>query len=188
MPPCARARRCCSTRCSGPWSRAARPSSARCGPRRQREHPRVHPLGVATKANGRYLLAGTERGLRTFRIDRMASFTAVDEPVERPDGFDLADAWQSVLARVDEIRAPVRVRATADPEALPYLRYVLADRVLVGQAGPDGRVEVEVRGHNERALAAELAGFGASLEVLYEPEGLRAILGRLGRELAERYR
>jgi len=56
----------------------------------------------------------------------------------------------------------------------------------VGPAGPDGRVEVDVRGHSVRSLAGELGGFGSMLEVV-EPEGLREALAEVGRELVALY-
>ena len=35
----------------------------------------VHPLGLAAKGSVWYLVAGTDAGLRTFRVDRVASCT-----------------------------------------------------------------------------------------------------------------
>ena len=69
---------------------------------------------------------------------------------------------------------------------MPLLRWVLGNRVRIGPAGADGRAEVELRGHSERALAGELAGLGAGLEVLEPPE-LRTLLSRIAAELTAVY-
>jgi predicted DNA-binding transcriptional regulator YafY len=106
--------------------------------------------------------------------------------VLRPEGFDLADAWRSITADVEERRAPVRARALVIPDTLPVLRWVLGRRVRIGPAGPDGRVEVEVRSASARSLAGELAGFGAGVEVL-EPGDVRDLLAGIAAELTGLY-
>src|SRR5580698_2545221 len=45
----------------------------------------VDPLGLALKGSLWYLLAETDKGQRTFRVDRMRSIEATLEPVERPE-------------------------------------------------------------------------------------------------------
>ncbi|MDQ1449379.1 MAG: hypothetical protein QOC79_2350, partial [Actinomycetota bacterium] len=69
----------------------------------------VHPLGLAAKGSVWYLVADTEAGLRTFRVDRVTSAERTGEKAIRPDGFDLAEAWRLISAEVDQLRAPVRV-------------------------------------------------------------------------------
>jgi predicted DNA-binding transcriptional regulator YafY len=147
---------------------------------------RVHPLGLAAKGSAWYLVAGTEAGQRTFRVDRVAAVTATDEPVVRPDGFDLAAAWGEITDSVDELRLPLRVRALVDGDLIVLLRQMFGRRVRIGPAGDDGRVEVEVRGHHVPSLAGELAGLGARVEVLEPPE-VRARLRELAGELAAVY-
>ena len=143
----------------------------------------VHPLGLAAKGSVWYLVANTEAGLRTFRIDRIASVSPNGLPVERPDGFDLESAWQLITDEVEERRTPLRARALVSPDMVPMCYWVLGNRVRIGPSGPDGRVEVELRGHSLRALAAEIAGFGRGLEVVDPPE-LRAMLAQIGAEVA----
>jgi predicted DNA-binding transcriptional regulator YafY len=142
----------------------------------------IHPLGLATKGPQWYLVADTERGLRTFRVDRMQSVAATGDPVVRPDGFDLAEAWRMITGAVDELRAPLRARALLTPEAVHWCRATVGNRLQIGPSLDDGRVEVALRGHSVESLAAELAGFGGRLEVLEPPE-LRARLAEIGAEL-----
>ncbi len=74
----------------------------------------VDPLGLAAKGSAWYLVAGTDAGLRTFRVDRIASVTSTGQAVARPEGFDLAEAWRLISAEVDERRTPVRAAALGD--------------------------------------------------------------------------
>jgi predicted DNA-binding transcriptional regulator YafY len=147
---------------------------------------RVHPLGLVSKGRSWYLVAGTDRGQRTFRVDRVASVERTEEPAVRPPDFDLAAAWGGVSEAVDELRLPVRVRALVDAGAVQVLRWMLGTRLSIGAAAPDGRVEVDVRGHHVPAIAGELAGLGAAVEVL-EPAEVRDRLAQLGAELTARY-
>jgi predicted DNA-binding transcriptional regulator YafY len=146
----------------------------------------VHPLGLATKSGSWYLVGDTEAGRRTFRVDRIQSVEITDDPVVRPDGFELADAWRMITTEVDLVRFPVVVRALVDLQSIAWLRHALGTRLRIGMAIDDGRVEVEIRSHGEYSIAAELAGFGRSVEVL-EPAGVRARLAVVAAELAALY-
>jgi predicted DNA-binding transcriptional regulator YafY len=146
----------------------------------------VHPLGVAAKGSAWYLVANTDAGLRTFRVDRITSLEPTGEPVVRPDGFDLADAWRLITDEVDLRRAPLRVRARATAEAVELCRWMFGTRVRIGPAAADGWIEVELRGHHTRSIAAEIAGLGALLEVI-EPAEVRDELARIARELSAVY-
>lgn len=146
----------------------------------------VHPLGLAAKGAVWYLVASTEAGLRTFRADRVTSAQQTGEVVVRPEGFSLPDAWQLISENVDQLRTPLRARALADPAVLGLCRYMLGTRLGIGPARPDGRVEVELRGHGVPSLAGEIAGLGAAIEVLDPPE-LRDRLAQLGQGLVATY-
>jgi hypothetical protein len=78
------------------------------------------------------------------------------------------------------------VRAFAAPQVMPWVRYSFGTRLRIGMAIDDGRVEVEIRSHNEYSIANELAGFGKMVEVL-EPPGVRSRLAVLAEELATLY-
>jgi predicted DNA-binding transcriptional regulator YafY len=146
----------------------------------------VHPLGLASKGTVWYLVAATEAGLRTFRVERVQSVEVTDEPVVRPDGFDLAEAWRLITDAVDQQRLSTWARGTADPGVVGYLRGVFGHRVRIGPAGQDGRVAIEMQAQSEWALARSLCAFGSSVEIL-EPPGVRQRLGWLGGQLAALY-
>jgi predicted DNA-binding transcriptional regulator YafY len=146
----------------------------------------VHPLGLATKNQTWYLVADTDAGLRTFRIERVRSVEPLGLPVVRPAGFDLAEAWRMITDEVDQKVAAVRGRGTASPAVVSLLRMIFGDRVRIGPSGDDGRVEIEVAAAHLHALAGELAGLGSAVE-LHDPPELREQLGRIGTELAALY-
>jgi predicted DNA-binding transcriptional regulator YafY len=141
----------------------------------------VHPLGLIAKGGVWYLVADTANGMRTFRVNRVRAVQPTGEPVVRPDGFDLVETWNAIAAEVDQRRAPYRVRARVRRERLWYLWGSFGNRLhVVGDADAD-TVEVELRSVGPDVLAAEIAGFGAAVEVA-EPE-VRAALARIGAEL-----
>jgi predicted DNA-binding transcriptional regulator YafY len=146
----------------------------------------VEPLGLATKGEVWYLVGDTERGLRTFRVDRITSIEPTGRAATRPVGFDLGDAWKLISDEVDRIRLPFVATARVDPSMLTSLRWTFGSRLRIGPPSADGWIEVEVRGFRSEVLAAELAGWSASVEVVEPPE-LRAHLGQIGRVLLARY-
>jgi predicted DNA-binding transcriptional regulator YafY len=146
----------------------------------------VHPLGLATKSGSWYLVAETDAGRRTFRVDRIQSVEITDDAVIRPDGFVLADAWQMITTEVEHVRTPIVVRALVDPQSMSWLRHTLGTRLRIGMAIDDGRVEVEIRSHSEYSVAGELAGFGSVVEVV-DPPSVRSRLAGIAAELSVLY-
>ncbi len=146
----------------------------------------VHPLGLVSKGSAWYLVANTDAGLRTFRVDRVTSITANGEPVVRPEGFDVADAWRRIADEVDERRAPVRVDAIVDADAADYLRWQFGSRMRSEKMRADGRFDVELRAHSHRSIARELASMGGAIEVIM-PEEVRVELAHIARELSTLY-
>ena len=146
----------------------------------------VHPLGIVAKGPHWYLVAETDAGRRTFRIDRVTSVIASADPVRRPDGFDLAESWREIAEEVDRRRAPLEALALCTRDGLGVARLTLGDRLDVGGPTDDGRVEVVIRGANEYALAGEIAGLVEWLEVVGPPD-VRERLASIGRALTGRY-
>jgi predicted DNA-binding transcriptional regulator YafY len=146
----------------------------------------VHPLGLVAKRQTWYLIADTDAGLRTFRVSRVRAVELTDQPVRRPEGFDLAETWQTVLSTLDERRTPCKVTVRVDRAIVGVLHGVLGTRLTVGGAADDGRLQCEVRGHTAEIVAAELAGFADHVEVT-GPDVVRRHLAHLGARLTERY-
>lgn len=146
----------------------------------------VHPLGIVAKGPSWYLVSHTEAGRRTFRIDRVSSADPTDDPVHRPEDFDLAESWCQIADEVDRKRTPLEIQAVCTPHGVGILRMAFGGRLDVGGSTADGRIEVVIRGHNEYMLAGELAGLVEWLEVT-GPPGVRDHLLSTGNALVERY-
>jgi len=146
----------------------------------------VHPLGIVAKGSRWYLVTHTEAGRRSFRIDRVSSVEPTDDPVHRPEGFDLAESWREIADEVDRKRTPLEAHAVCTPDGIGLLRMVLGGRLEVGGSTADGCIDVVIRGHDEYTLAAELAGLVDWLE-LTGPPGVRDHLASIGNALVERY-
>ncbi|MEU7073135.1 WYL domain-containing protein [Streptomyces narbonensis] len=146
----------------------------------------VHPLGIATKSGTRYLVADTDHGLRTFRVDRVTSATETGAPAVRPEGFDLPTAWRTLAARMEDRMVAATVRGRAAPGTEPLLEGLLGARIRYGHPAPDGWTPVEIDGPAPEVIAAQLAGLGARVELLDAPEA-RTALARIGAELTALY-
>ena len=146
----------------------------------------VHPLGLVAKASVWYLVADTDAGLRTFRLSRIRAVTMTTDRVERPDGFDLAETWKTIVDEVDERREWYRATALVVDEAVSWIRGAFGARADVGPSVADGRVEVVLRSWSAHTLASEVASFGARVEIV-EPAEVRAELTRLGADLVRVY-
>ncbi|MGW1882161.1 helix-turn-helix transcriptional regulator [Streptomyces sp. NPDC001970] len=177
------------------------------GPGRPAGVRTVHPLGLAAKAGVPYLVADTDRGLRTFRLSRIRSVETTGDPVVRPDGFDLTAAWRSLAARMEDRMLATTVRARAERGTEAVLEGLFGGRLRIGAAASDDGgsdrdaadsgggsstgtssewFEVEIDGPSPEIVAAQLAGLGARVEVL-EPPAARERLARLAVELAATY-
>jgi predicted DNA-binding transcriptional regulator YafY len=155
--------------------------------RRQQTDRTVHPLGLVEKGSVWYLVAGTEAGLRTFRLSRIQWVEVTGEPVERPPDFDLATAWQATVAAVEERRTSVRAIVHVDPLAVRPLRQQFGTGFrVVREELPDGRVEVEIGMAYPNRIAEQLAGWGDHVEVV-SPDEVRDLLARIGSQLVARY-
>ncbi|MFJ7998260.1 helix-turn-helix transcriptional regulator [Streptomyces sp. NPDC096310] len=171
----------------------------------------VHPLGLATKAGVRYLVAstgtatgsatgtgtatgtrtgsGADRGaggLRIFRLSRVTSVEPTGDPVVRPERFDLAAAWRSLAATTEERTRAVTVRGRAERGAEAALRALFPGRLRLGGPLAHGWMAFEADGPSPQALAAQLAGLGARIEIL-APREARDHLAHLAAELAALY-
>lgn len=147
----------------------------------------VHPLGVVKKGATWYLVADTDRGQRTFRVNRVRAVELLDEPAVRPDGFDLAAAWRDIVEEVEAKRVEVTARLRVRRWSVRWIRDGFGPSVEVDEAsasGPawDDGIEVMVGGPSVAALARQLAPWAEHLIVIDPPE-LREALVELGAAL-----
>ncbi|MEV2220178.1 WYL domain-containing protein [Nocardia vinacea] len=146
----------------------------------------VDPWGLVDKDAIWYLIAGTDRGRRTFRVDRIVEATITDEIAHRPADFDLSTAWTEVVGEVEQRRAATSATALIAPRLLPVLRKQQGRHCEVDGPVADGRVQVRITAPTPRMIAQQLAGWGAEIEVL-APQSVQAELAVLGAELVDRY-
>jgi predicted DNA-binding transcriptional regulator YafY len=146
----------------------------------------VHPLGLVVKAMVWYLMANTEAGLRTFRVDRVTSVEPTGDVVNRPPDFDIEQAWERIVATVDDLRSPARVHAIVPHALVQVLRWLFGRQIEVGAVRVDGLVEVTIGAQRIEVITTQLAGFGSQVEVT-APPAARDHLARVGGELCKMY-
>jgi len=144
------------------------------------------PWGLVDKDDVWYLIAGTDRGQRTFRVDRIAEPVVTEEAFERPAGFDLESAWDRVVAEVEGLRARTWATLLIAERFVWVLRGHFGRHCETVETLADGRARVRVGAPTPLDIARTLSGWGAAVEVLDPPE-VRAELARIGTELAARY-
>ncbi len=111
----------------------------------------VHPLGLATKGPIWYLVGDTEAGLRTFRVERVTAVEPTGEPVVRPDGFDLEEAWKLITERVDTMWARgIEARAAAAADSIQGAAHGL-------RSAPANRTDARRRSRRHRSCRGERA-------------------------------
>jgi len=146
----------------------------------------VDPWGLVEKDDVWYLVAGTDRGRRTFRVDRVEDAAMIDEEATRPDDFELAGAWDEVVTEVERRRSPVSAVILIESRFVHVLRRQFGRHCEVLGEEPDGRTRVRLAAHMPLSIAERIAGWGATIEVI-ESAAVRAELARLGAELVARY-
>jgi predicted DNA-binding transcriptional regulator YafY len=153
---------------------------------RERTERLVDPWGLVDKDDIWYLLAGTERGQRTFRVDRIIGADPTDQPAERPDDFTLATAWQQVVGEVEQRRSRTWATVLIEARFVPVLRTQFGRHCHTDGEVNHGRTRVRLAAPTPLDIARHLAGWGAMIEVV-EPRSVQTELARIGAELAGRY-
>lgn len=151
----------------------------RKGERTPRE---VDPWGLVDKDGIWYLVAGTERGQRTFRVDRIAAMEVIGENAPRPADFDLSTAWSAVVEEMERNRSALSATVLISARLAPVLSHQQGRHCVLEGPVEDGRVRAQIAAPTPLMIAQQLAGWGAAVEVV-EPESVRAELVRLGTEL-----
>ena len=136
----------------------------------------AHPLGLAAKGTAWYLIANTDAGLRSFRVDRIRSIEVLGQPAVRPEGFDLAAVWADIATSVSKRHQGVSARVKTSREGSRIMRRLFGARVSISRGvnrdgtAEDDFVEVDLAGNSLSIVARALAGFGSMVEVLLPRE------------------
>ncbi len=146
----------------------------------------VHPLGLVAQGSRWYLVAHTEAGRRTFRLDRITAVTPSTTAAERASDFDLTTTWREHSDQMARHRTAVEVRATCAPEGLDFLKTAMGEKLQVGPAASDGRIPVVIQAPSTYGIAGHLAGLVEWLEIT-SPPSVREHLATIGAALTARY-
>ncbi|WP_433352546.1 helix-turn-helix transcriptional regulator [Microtetraspora malaysiensis] len=146
----------------------------------------VDPWGLIDKDDVWYLLAGTDQGRRTFRVDRIIQAEPTDQPAERPGDLVLANAWQEVVDEVERRRSRTWATVLVEERFVPILRDQFGRHCHADGDPEKGRVRVRLAAPTPLDIARHLAGWGAMIEVV-EPSSVQDELTRIGAELVTRY-
>jgi len=148
----------------------------------------VDPYGLVSKAGTWYLLARSKGSVRTFRVSRVHAVEETGAPTQRPDDFDLADAWAQVRQDM-EAREGCEVLVRAALGVVPQLHRMLGGggrlQPVAGE-GTAGWPAFTATFPAIGAAAAMLAGLGGRVEVL-APGEVRRALAAIGAELHATY-
>lgn len=137
----------------------------------------LSPLGLVLKAGRWYLVAGSDpTKITAYRVSSILEATVLDEPVERPAGFELTAFWREWTERFEGsiYTASATVRMTES--ALELMSFVSPPemsrraRAAAGEPDSDGWLVTEVPIESIRHGHTELLRLGADAEVLGPPE------------------
>ena len=156
------------------------------GRARERTERLVDPWGLVDKDDIWYLIAGTERGQRTFRIDRIIAAEPTHQAAERPGDFTLHAAWQQVVGEVEQRRSRTWATVLIQARFVPVLRSQFGRHCHTDGELDHGRARVHLAAPTPLDIARHLAGWGAMIEVV-EPRSIQTELARIGAELTARY-
>lgn len=147
----------------------------------------LDPWGLVDKDDIWYLVAGTDRGQRTFRVERIIHAELTDQPAEPPaDGFTLAGAWDRVVDTVEQRRSRTWATVLVESRFVRVLHDQFGRHVRIDRELADGRVQVRLGAPTPLDMARHLAGWGSMLDVV-EPVSVQDELARIGAKLADRY-
>ncbi len=122
----------------------------------------VDPLGLVLKAGAWYLVAHRVAGMRVYRVSRVASVRPLDDPCERPAGFELSAYWDEWSRAFEDSRPRVEVT----------VRGAKGERTLVFESLGEAHREMLAvwhgsRGGRARELRTRIAATAREVAALY---------------------
>jgi predicted DNA-binding transcriptional regulator YafY len=152
----------------------------------------AEPLGLVLKAGNWYLIARSDGGDRTYRVDRIQELEISGEVFERPAGFDLSQFWRAYLDRFHREMFSGEAVVRFSPEGMRRVSHLLTPAVIeaarenAGEPDEAGWVRTVIPIESVRHAHAELLRFGGEVEVL-EPAELRERVIASARALLDLY-
>jgi len=151
---------------------------------------RLEPYGLVLKAGKWYLVAKSDRGWGTYRVNHVDRLEVLDERFERPDDFDLVVQWR---AEVERFRAGLpqyvtefRLYPAVRERLAHHLGRAVADAAAAGVVEADGWIRATVPIESLDHAETEFGKLGAQVEVI-SPIALRERLAMTAFRLATMY-
>lgn len=82
----------------------------------------VDAMGLVSKGPSWYLVARTEKGMRTFRVSRMSEATVLASGFKRPARFELRTYWTRSTAEIERKKGSFPVLMAVAPSVVQRLR------------------------------------------------------------------
>ena len=152
----------------------------------------IGPLGLVLKGGVWYVIGLADGQIRTYRASRVLEATPLDEPAERPDGFDLAAYWGESTAAYERDTPTVEIVVRIAAERTWRIADVFGRATLdaaerLDEPDPDGWLRLRMKVSWPEEVPSRLLAVGSSIEVL-EPADIRdQVIATAGR-VVERYR
>jgi len=155
--------------------------------------PRViRPLGLILKGNTWYVIANEARGARRmYRVSRIRAADVLPHQFDRPDDFDLAEAWAERKAEFAAAipKYPVEVRLSPPGRRLLALLQEGAPTLPLAEETPtddDGWTLLSLTFERPESAARLLLQLGGDIEVL-APAELRQLMEQAATALSAMY-
>ena len=136
----------------------------------------IEPLGLVLKAGHWYLIARSDGGDRTYRVDRVEELELLGEVFERPGDFELAAFWQGYLDRFHRDMFSGEAVVRFSPEGMRRLPHLVTPAVIqaarenAGEPDAEGWVRTVIPIESVRHAHGDLMRFGCEVEVLAPAE------------------
>ncbi|MEN3271776.1 MAG: hypothetical protein V7636_537, partial [Actinomycetota bacterium] len=126
----------------------------------------AEPLGLVVKGMVWYLVAGTRRGMRTYRVARIRDVELTDEHLVRPESFDLAQHWRAVCDELVTTFAEYIVTLRVTIQGLQRLRWSSGHPLHLVDPDGDGWTVVRVNLESPEDALHVVLGLGAAARVV----------------------
>ncbi|MGE5704761.1 MAG: helix-turn-helix transcriptional regulator [Clostridia bacterium] len=133
----------------------------------------VDPLGLVVKGYVWYLIASTEKDIRSYRVSRVQDAAVTDLIFVRPASFHLAEYWTRSTAQFVSALPSFTLVFTTSPQQLSYIRTKRYVRIMHEELEiPRKQVRVTASFDTEEEACQFAVGLGNRIEVV-APETLR---------------
>jgi predicted DNA-binding transcriptional regulator YafY len=151
----------------------------------------IDPLGLVLKGGAWYVVAGIDGQLRTYRASRIRHVSIGEEPVDRPEGFDLAAYWSASTAAYERDTPRLAVTLRVAPHAVPLLADLFGERTVraserLAVADPEGWTHLRLVAEWPDEIPGRLLAAGPDVEVL-DPPATRDAVRALAELAVRRY-